>query len=138
MSDRRFEFALKDSLNKYIDDEFKIFMHQEFYKFMLPYIPFRTGCLSSTLTEYEYPVNEPYTVGDEYVTNLAFNSGNITESGIQFNSDYAEKCYYTTGIFNQIFHPLATSYWGDLAFNSHKDELENILTEYLERKKIDV
>lgn len=134
MATESFKIELENKFNDAIDDDFKIFMYQEFYKTMLPYIPFYTGCLSSTLDENEYPIKTPYLVGDDFVTNIAFNSGNIDETGILFNARHAEDCYYSTGNFKPDVHPLATSNWADIAFNAHKDELENTLTEYLERK----
>lgn len=134
MPKETFTIELEKEINNALDDNFKIFMHQEFYKLMFPYIPFRTGCLSSTLAETNYPIKEPGIANDEYVISLALNSGNIDETGIEFTANHAEDCYYGGRTFNPTYHPLATANWGEIAFNANKEELENILTDYLERK----
>ena len=143
MPKETFALELEKEINNALDDNFKIFMHQEFYKLMFPYIPFRTGCLSSTLSETNYPIKEPVIADDEYAISLALNiyaislalnSGNIDETGIEFTANHAEDCYYGGRTFNPTYHPLATANWGEIAFNANKEELENILTDYLERK----
>lgn len=133
MSKITFSISLQEELFNLVDDDFKTFMHQEFYKIMLPYIPFATGCLSSTLNEEQYK-KEQGIANDDYVTSLAMNRGNINANGITFNSSYAEECYYATRSFNPSYHPLATSSWGDVAFSANKEQLEKTLTDYLERK----
>lgn len=133
MAEERFKLILENAINNILDDDFKTYMHEEFYKLMHKYIPYDTGNLASTLN-IEYPLG--YTMNDETSISIGLTSGNIDSTGITFNADYAEECYYGNKIFKQEKHPLATSNWGEIAFISEQENLINKLNEYIDRRTI--
>ena len=124
---------LAEYLLDYIDDDFYLMAHQEFYKLMYPYIPFRTGRLAST-TDIE--VDEKNFLSDDTALNMGLSSGNITTNGILFQADYAEETYYNLNKleFRRDRHPLATKEWAQVAFNGESDVLIKKLEDYLQRR----
>lgn len=54
-----------------------------------PYVPYRTGALS--------------------------NSGTVTDGGVAWTADHAQKCYYARTSFSKAKHPLAQAGWFEAA-----------------------
>lgn len=136
MSEERFKILIEKGIDDIIDDEFKKYMHEEFYKLMFPYIPYDTGALAST-TDYELNLFN-IKLSEEQSMNIGLTSGNIDTEGITFNAPYAEDAYYNQQNWHKDKHPLATSEWGQVAFNAHEQELVNTLQEYLNRRVIEI
>lgn len=131
-AEESFKLTIEKGISFIIDDEFKQFMHEEFYKIMFPYIPYDTGELSST-------TNETYgSLTDEQSMSIGLLSGNIDETGITFDAPYAARDYYESRNWRREKHPLATENWGEEAFNAHEQELINTLQEYTDRRVIEI
>lgn len=128
MPKEEFHLILEKAIDDVLDDSFKKFMHEEFYKLMFPYIPYDTGQLASTtdIGLFDFEIGS---IPDEVSMSLGLLSGNINEDGITFTADYAEDCYYYVKNWHKDKHPLATEEWGIIAFENHKEELTNILNE---------
>lgn len=58
-----------------------------------------------------------------YQTGALANNVKVTEEGIHYTQPYAAEQYYGEFNHNTSVHPLATSHWGAVALQNHKDEL---------------
>lgn len=132
MAEESFKLILERGLNTIIDDDFKQYMHEEFYKLMFPYIPYDTGTLASTTED------KILNLSDEQSMNIGLTSGNIDSSGITFNAPYAVRSYYENRNWHKEKHPLATEEWAEAAMNAHEQELINRLQEYADRRVIEI
>ena len=137
---RSLKLTLETALNDLIDDNFKQFMHEEFYKLMFPYIPYDRGAMASLMDE---PREHRFFIPDEYAMSIGISSGNIMPDGILFPAYYATNVYYNTTSDKSIrwstnihhdHHPLATDHWDEKAMEAHEEELINTLEEYLNRR----
>lgn len=106
------------------DKEVKIFALETWYRYMFPYIPFRTGVLAST-THLKYQtgdmIKEVIEIRDANgkVIDTKIPSVSVKGDGIHFNVPYASRMYHGDFNFRRESHPLATNYWGEVAFNKH-------------------
>ena len=75
-----------------------------------PYVPYRTGALS--------------------------NSGTVTEDGVVWTADYAQKCYYAKRPFSKTHHPLAQAGWFEAAKAVDLDTWCQTAVDLLTRKAI--
>lgn len=135
MAEERFKVLIEKGIDDIIDDEFKKYMHEEFYKIMFPYIPYDRGALAGLMDE---PIYNKFFIPDEFSMAIGLSSGNITSEYIMFPASYAEDDYYNQKNWHKDKHPLATSEWGQVAFNAHEQELVNTLQEYLNRRVIEI
>lgn len=133
MAEEKLSIELDKAINKILDDEFYKYMHEEFYKLMFEFIPYYTGNLSSLSKE--EGLYSPYE--ESMALQHGLNSGNITADGIFFPASYSEDVYYSNRDFSIRVHPLATSDFGEVALNAKRQELENKLNEYIDRRSED-
>lgn len=97
-----------------IDDDARLFVHNEFYKLMQPYVP------ADTLTMYD--------------------TAQVSAECIHFIQPYSFSPYYgVTKDGNKMNyktdkHPLATDHWDKAAWSARKDDLIRALQEYINRR----
>ena len=111
MADNSVQDELERLAEQLADDEQ---FHVQFYKMFAekcdPYVPYITGALATNIT--------------------------INKDGITYEQPYAQEVYESNNRHNLEYHPLASSYWDEVAFENHKDENEaetvKIATERLE------
>lgn len=76
------------------DSTVKEFSLQTWYRYMFPYIPYRTGALASTVK--------------------------FESDGIHFAVPYAQRIYFGTDFnFSKEVHPLAQAHWAETAMDIH-------------------
>ena len=69
-----------------------------------------------------------------YITGRLANNISIDADGITYEQPYAEDVYDSPFGHYLGFHPLATSYWDEVAMANHKDEIEAKATELVEQR----
>ena len=78
------------------------------YRYMFPYIPFKTGALASTI--------------------------HIEDDGIHFAMAYARRLYFGDNFnFSKEQHPLAQAHWGEVAMDIHEKAIANEVLAYIMR-----
>ena len=84
-------------------------------------------------TEVNQMLAEKYDPYVPYVTGRLATNIVVDENGINYQQPYADKVYSGSLNHNREHHPLATSYWDDVAYASNKEEIDNEVKEILER-----
>lgn len=123
MAEETFKLVLETKLNDILGDEFKQYMHEEFYRLMFNRIPFLTGNLASTEN---VPKKQRVNMSPEEAMQKGLSGGHITKDGILFTADYATRQYYTNK--NRML-------WAQKTFESDKDALVKRLQEYISKER---
>lgn len=99
---------LSGIIDKFSSNETKVFTYETWYRYMFPYIPFKTGALAST-----------YSIG---------------ENGITFKVPYALRQYTGDNFnFSKEQHPLAQARWGEVAMDIKGNAIANEVKNFLLR-----
>lgn len=99
---------LSEPIRKIKSEETHQFALQEFYRYMYPYIPFRTGTLAD---------------------NVSFEN-----DGIHFNQIYAHRLYQGKDFnFYKELHPLAQAEWGKVAGDIHGEAIAKAIKNFAMR-----
>lgn len=93
------ERAIQGALEKLLDSQTMLQLHQYFAEKCDPYVPYRTGDLAeSGLTH-------------------------VKSDGVYYTMDYASRQYYGVGIrHNLVHHPKATALWDKVMFQEQEAE----------------
>lgn len=123
-TNKNVSFYMEKQLRRYMTPEAKNFFLCTWYRYMFPYIPFKTGLLAS-LMDFTENINispeQAMTMGLEAIQN---DSRNV----IHFRAPYAKKQYEGTDFnFTRDLHPLAQAHWAQVAADLHG---EQIIKEY--------
>lgn len=122
MAEEAFSLVLNRKLSEILDDNFRLYVHEEFYKLMIDRIPFLTGNLASTQN---VPKKQRINMSPAEAMKTGLSSGHITKDSIWFSADYAARQYYTNPNKAQ---------WAQRTFEADKGTLIKRLEEYLDRR----
>ena len=124
---------MEQELQRYMAPEAKNFFLCTWYRYMFPYIPFRTGLMASLMDMPEEGVNiSPDMAMTLALENIQSNPHNV----IHFRVPYANRQYEGTDFnFNRDLHPLAQSRWAQVAADLHGEQIIQELKNYVERSK---
>lgn len=137
MSKKNVSFYLEKELQRYMTPEAKNFFLCTWYRYMFPYIPFRTGLLASLMDlpedtkakMFELSPDEAMLMGLEAIENDPRNV-------IHFRVPYANRQYEGTDFnFTRDLHPLAQAHWAQVAAELHGEQIIKELKGYVERSK---
>lgn len=103
--------ALSKELKRCLDTRTRTFANLTFYRYMIPYTPFVTGAMATTV--------------------------NIQADGIHFEVPYAHRLYEGDDFkFSKELHPLAQARWGEVAANLHGDAISREIKFYISKTKL--
>ena len=134
--EKNVSFYLEKELQRYMTPEAKNFFLCTWYRYMFPFIPFRTGLMASLMDLPEdksdlitFSPDEAMLIGLETIEN---NPDNV----IHFRAPYANRQYEGTDFnFTRDLHPLAQSHWAQVAADLYGEQIIKELKAYIERSK---
>lgn len=138
MSEKNVSFYLEKELQRYMTPEAKNFFLCTWYRYMFPYIPFRTGLLASLM---DLPEDKNEAKNLKLSTDEAMLLGleaieNDPRNVIHFRVPYANRQYEGTDFnFTRDLHPLAQAHWAQVAAELHGEQIIKELKGYVERSK---
>ena len=128
-------FYMEKELQKYLTPQSKNFLLCTWYRYMFPYIPFRTGLMASlmALSENGNTVN----IHPDDAMNIGLeNIKNDPENVIRFRAPYANRQYEGDNFnFTRDHHPLAQARWGEVAADLHGEQIINEYKYYVKRSE---
>ncbi len=129
-SEKNVSFYMERELKKYLTPESKNFFLCTWYRYMFPYVPFKTGLLAS-LMEFAENINIPpeqaMIMGLEAIKS---DSRNV----IHFRAPYAERQYEGVDFnFTRDLHPLAQAHWAQVAADLHGEQIIKEFKHYVQR-----
>ena len=126
-SKKKVSFYMEKELQRYMTPEAKNFFLCTWYRYMFPYIPFKTGLMASLMSLPENAQNinlspdAAMLIGLEQIQS---DPRNI----IHFRAPYANRQYKGENFnFTRDLHPLAQAHWAQVAAELHG---EQIIKEY--------
>lgn len=128
-------FYIEKELQRYITPEAKNFFLCTWYRYMFPYIPFKTGLLASLMDLPEEAENIQFSADEAMLLGLE-NIQNDPRNVIHFRVPYANRQYEGTDFnFTRDLHPLAQAHWAQVAADLHGEQMIKELKKYVERSK---
>ena len=118
---------MEKELQKYMTPEAKNFFLCTWYRYMFPYIPFKTGLMASLI---DMPENtEKINLSHQQAMLMGLEAiQNDPRNVIHFRAPYAHRQYEGTDFnFTRDLHPLAQAHWAQVAADLHG---EQIIKEY--------
>lgn len=126
---------MEKELQKYMTPEAKNFFLCTWYRYMFPYIPFRSGVMASLMD-----ISES-TKGLQLSPDEALQIGLATiqadpENVIRFKAPYAARQYYGEDFnFTRDLHPLAQARWAEVATDLHGEQIVKEFAGYVKRSE---
>jgi len=126
-------FYMEEALQKHMTPEAKRFFLVTWYRYMFPYIPFRTGLLAS-LMDIPENVKDIQIKPDEAMLmglqDIETNPDNV----IRFRAPYATWQNEGDGFnFTRDLHPLAQAHWEQVAADLHGEQILNEYKAFVKR-----
>ena len=126
-------FYMEKELQKYMTPQAKRFFLATWYRYMFPYIPFRTGLLAS-LMDIPEDVQGIQISPDEAmlmgIQDIETNPDNV----IHFRVPYATRQNEGDNFnFTRDLHPLAQAHWEQVAADLHGEQIVNEYKAYVKR-----
>ena len=129
-SNKNVSFYMQRELQKYLTPESKNFFLCTWYRYMFPYIPFKTGLLASLMDFAEninIPPEQAMLMGLEAIKS-------DTRNVIHFRAPYAERQYEGVDFnFTRDLHPLAQAHWAQVAADLHGEQIIKEFKHYVQR-----
>lgn len=107
----RADINIPRAIRKIDNDPFWTFAASEWNRLIFPFVPFRTGALSTNTT--------------------------ITPKKITYEEPYAKHVYKMNANFRKDVHPLATKEWDKVAAPVKRGELIRTLKDYVKTKGLE-
>ena len=128
-------FYMEKELRKYMTPEAKNFLLCTWYRYMFPYIPFKTGLMASLMDLPEnaktlnLPPEQAMLIGLESIQNDPRNV-------IHFRAPYANRQYEGTDFnFTRDLHPLSQAYWAQVAVDLHGEQIVKEYAAFVKRSE---
>lgn len=136
-NEKKVSFYLEKELQRYITPEAKNFFLCTWYRYMFPYIPFKTGLLASLMAVPENTETDLIALSPETAMLMGLQDiKNNPENVIHFKAPYANRQYEGDDFnFTRDLHPLAQAHWAQVAAELHGEQIINELKRYIERSK---
>ena len=127
-------FYMEKELQKKLTPEAKNFVLVTWYRYMFPYIPFRTGLLAS-LMDIPGSAKNIEELSPDYAMELAIrNIQSNPKNVIHFRAPYAS--WQNNGDnfnFTRDLHPLAQAHWEQVAADLHGEQIIDELKAFIKR-----
>ena len=136
-NEKNVSFYLEKELQRYMTPEAKNFFLCTWYRYMFPYIPFRTGLLASLMDLPEGENAENITFSPDEAMLLGLETiENDPRNVIHFRAPYANRQYEGTDFnFTRDLHPLAQAYWAQVAADLHGEQMMKELKLFIESER---
>lgn len=130
-------FYLEKELQRYMAPDAKNFLLCTWYRYMFPYIPFRSGVMASLIDFPDGKSAEFISISPDEALLLGLQAiQNDPENVIHFRASYAHKQYEGIDFnFTRDLHPLAQAQWAEIAADLHGEQIIKELKSYVERRK---
>ncbi len=127
-------FYMEKELQKYMTPEAKNFLLVTWYRYMFPYIPFRTGLLASLMDIPEDTKNIEQ-LSPDYALKLAIdNIQSNPDNVIHFRAPYASRQNEGDNFnFTKDLHPLAQAHWEQVAADLHGEQIIDEIKAFIKR-----
>lgn len=128
-------FYMEKELQKYMTPEAEKFVLSEWYRYMFPYIPFRTGVLASLMDLPENAKDIQLSPEEAMLTGLEAIQAD-SRNVIHFRAPYATRQYEGEDFnFTRDLHPLAQAHWAQVAADLHGEQIVNELKKFVKRSE---
>lgn len=135
MSHKNVSFYMEQELQKYMTPEAKNFFLCTWYRYMFPYIPFRTGLMASLIEIPEDTKNFNISPDTALQMGLAAIKAD-PENVIRFKAPYAQRQYDGENFnFTRDLHPLAQARWAQVAAELHGEQIVKEYAGYVKRSE---
>lgn len=136
-SQKNVSFYLEKELQNYITPEAKNFFLCTWYRYMFPYIPFKTGLLASLMDLPEGSAQENISLSPDIAMLIGLETiENDPRNVIHFKAPYANRQYEGEDFnFTKDLHPLSQAHWAQVAADLHGEQIMKELKLYIERSK---
>lgn len=132
-NEKKVSFYLEKELQRYITPEAKNFFLCTWYRYMFPYIPFRSGVMASLMDVPEDGADLITLSPDEAMLIGLENIKNNPENVIHFKAPYSNRQYEGDDFnFTRDLHELAQAHWAQVAAELHG---EQIMKEFKKRNR---
>lgn len=127
---------MEKELQMYMTREAKNFFLCTWYRYMFPYIPFKTGLLASLMAVSE-DAEQNITISPEQSMMMGLEAIKADPNNvIHFKAPYANRQYEGTDFnFTRDLHPLAQAHWAQVAADLHGEQIINELKQYIAKEK---
>lgn len=135
-NEKKVSFYLEKELQRYMTPEAKNFFLCSWYRYMFPYIPFKSGLMAS-LSDLPENSGEKFKISPDVALLMGLESiENDPQNVIHFRAPYANRQYEGDDFnFTKDLHPLAQAHWAEVAADLHGEQLIKELKGYVERSK---
>ncbi len=134
-------FYMEREMQRYMTPEAKNFFLCTWYRYMFPYIPFRTGLMASlidfpedegTLKEFIKTKLSPEQAKEIGLAMIKSDPNNV----IHFKAPYANRQYEGADFnFTRDLHSSAQAYWAQVAADLHGDQIIKELKQFIQRSE---
>lgn len=132
---KKVSFYMEKELQRYMTPEAKNFFLCTWYRYMFPYIPFKTGLMASLMNIPEDAENINFSPEQAMTLGLE-NIQNDPRNVIHFRVPYADRQYEGTDFnFSRDLHPLAMAHWAQVAADLHGEQIIKEFKGEIERSK---
>lgn len=130
-------FYMEKELQRYMTPEAKNFFLCTWYRYMFPYIPFRSGVMASLMDFPDGKSAEFVNLSPDEALLMGLQAiENNPENVIHFRAPYANRQYEGTNFnFTRDLHPLAQAHWAQVAADLHGEQIIKEFKSYVERSK---
>lgn len=129
-------FYMEKELQKYITPEAKNFLLVTWYRYMFPYIPFRTGLMASLMDIPENAQNIEQLSPDQALELGLQSIQTNPENVIHFRAPYASRQNEGDNFnFTRDLHPLAQAHWEQVAADLHGEQIIDELKAFIKRSE---
>lgn len=135
MANKSVSFYMNEELQKYMTPDAKNFFLCTWYRFMFPYIPFRSGVMASLMDMPEGAENIQLSPDEALQMGLAAIKAD-PENVIRFKAPYATRQYYGEDFnFTRDLHTLAQAHWAEVAADLHGEQIVKEYAGYVKRSE---
>lgn len=129
-SEKKVSFYMEKELQKYMTPQAKNFFLCTWYRYMFPYIPYKTGLLASLMN-----FNEDISIPPEQAMIMGLEAiQNDPRNVIHFRAPYAARQYEGENFnFTRDLHSLAQAHWGQVAADLHGEQIIKEYANYVKR-----
>ena len=126
---------MEKEMQRYMTPEAKNFFLCTWYRYMFPYIPFRTGLMASLM---DFPENAK---APGFSPERAMLTGietiqNDPRNVIHFRAPYANRQYEGADFnFTRDLHPLAQAHWAQVAADLRGEQMIKELKQFIQRSE---
>ena len=134
---KKVSFYMERELKRYTSPEAKNFFLCTWYRYMFPYIPYRTGLMASLMAIPEDKATQSTKLSPEEAMRIGLeNIRNDPQNVIHFKAPYANRQYEGTNFnFTRDIHPLSMAHWAQVAADLHGEQIMKEFKGYVERSK---